>query len=441
MADTATAVVPPAAATTPAAPTLTPQQQEIVQAFRSKYKGAATQPDQKIVQYLSDPTKFRSSFPEYGDLDDSVILHNMGVKPPLGSSVATGASITPAQASPDTTKANSLAQKRLKQAQPGITPAMRSADPTNQKVVSTLKAIPPLAADAAAVLAPEAIPALSGGGTIAKVLKGAASGGAGSGITSAVQQEVDKGSIDTGEVAKQTAIGATVGGAVGGVSSVLEKKAAAKAAQVAADKLAADTAIWKKSAGKVVDLAEEASKDGVEVDAGQSRAAWINTLKPGEQAEFMKKAQPIIEDVGKKFGGSIKKLNPADALEYRDAVHQAMTDAKMPEEWTENVYEKITKDLQTKMKSEGYKGFQLNDNKIPRGQNITDLAAKAQSQPVSATPASIPVPAGTAPTIRQSVQKFAQQHPISAKAAVWATKKVPVVGKSLGALLQGYAAP
>jgi hypothetical protein len=56
------------------------------------------------------------------------------------------------------TGTNRLASRRNAQAQPGISPAMRAADPTNQAVESVLKATPAIAAG---IAAPEFLPALS----------------------------------------------------------------------------------------------------------------------------------------------------------------------------------------------------------------------------------------------------------------------------------------
>lgn len=53
------------------------QQWDPVAAMRQKYPGLANEPDTKILQHLSEPTNFRTSFPEYGHLDDTTIQRNM----------------------------------------------------------------------------------------------------------------------------------------------------------------------------------------------------------------------------------------------------------------------------------------------------------------------------------------------------------------------------
>src|SRR6202521_3650567 len=61
--------------TTPQA--LTGQAWNPIAEARTKYPGLASESEDKIGEFLSQPQNFRSSFPEYGHLDDQTIARNM----------------------------------------------------------------------------------------------------------------------------------------------------------------------------------------------------------------------------------------------------------------------------------------------------------------------------------------------------------------------------
>ena len=54
----------------------TPQWDPVTE-LAKKYPGIASEPREKMVDYLSDPKNFRASFPEYKGLDDTTIRSNM----------------------------------------------------------------------------------------------------------------------------------------------------------------------------------------------------------------------------------------------------------------------------------------------------------------------------------------------------------------------------
>jgi len=49
-----------------------------VQEVRQKYPGLKDWPDSRILENLSDPTRFRTAFPQYAHLGDDVIKRNIG---------------------------------------------------------------------------------------------------------------------------------------------------------------------------------------------------------------------------------------------------------------------------------------------------------------------------------------------------------------------------
>jgi hypothetical protein len=63
----------------PQAPPPPPQQDtwDAVAAAKQKYPGLASEPDEKVGGFLSNPANFRNSFPEYAHLDDQTIGRNM----------------------------------------------------------------------------------------------------------------------------------------------------------------------------------------------------------------------------------------------------------------------------------------------------------------------------------------------------------------------------
>jgi len=416
--------------------------------------------DQQILQGLQDPAKFRKAFPQYARLDDATIVHNMAAHNPQEQvSYAAPGSVAPqsfTKGSPE--EAAFLAKNQgavpVQTVAPVSTQTMPGTGPTNKgqpiPAMQPSTGGNPLTNPNVVRAATGTLPYVAGtAGAAAGTMLGAnpataAAGGAlageagkqaelaanraifGEGEPSQTSPYEPGNLVDTAtRMAGNAAAAAPIAKGIGmDMEEAAAKKAAAETADIGQQITEQTTAKQglKASAQKVMNLATEATDDGVTLDPHVDLRAYVNKLPKAAQQEFLDKVMPKISSIGDSIVTKTKTgwaATPTDVLKYRDAVYDMMQNDSKLAPYADDVYEQLTKTLQSKMKEEGYRGFGKADNLIQAGTNVENTASalgKAAPAPVASTPLTLdedPAVEKAEPTMMSKVKAFAKAHPVA----------------------------